>query len=418
MKAEILSTGEEIRSGSQVDSNAAYVSEMLEETGIHVARHTCVGDDPEQIESVLQEIAGRTDIAVVTGGLGPTSDDVTSAAAARAAGVELIENPEAYDSLENFFKKRNYPMNRLNKKQALLPKGAVCLPNTDGTAPGFVLVVGRCTFFFLPGVPREMKIMLHNKVLPYIKDHFGNRFIRRRIISLSTFGAPESEVNDRIADLTAEFPRIQYGILVKFPEILIKLVSAGQNEQQSIIDLETLESRIIDRLGNLVFSREGESMETVVGNLLIKRRETIALAESCTGGLIANLLTDVPGISESFLFSGVTYSNEAKMNVLNVSEKTLRKYGAVHEETVKEMAMGARRVGQTTYGLSVSGIAGPGGGTPEKKVGTVCIGLAAENSVEGRRYCFPFEDRSMNKTVFAITALNRLRQKFLNSPGC
>ncbi len=399
MKAEILATGDEILTGAVIDSNSAHIAQELEEAGIEVVRHGCVGDDIEAIATILKEISTRADMAVVTGGLGPTLDDITAEAAARAAGVELVFDREAMSC------------------QAMLPEGAECLFNSVGTAPGFVLRTGRCVFFFLPGVPSEMRRMFSGGVLPWIdKLQKGERSFSL-VKTISTFGLTEASVNERLAGLTEKFSGIKLGLRARFPVIYVKLYVRGKDKERADILLEKASEFVLNKIGEFAFSADGESMETVAGSLLRREKATIAVAESCTGGLISNLLTNVPGSSDYFLFSGVTYSNKAKIKVLGVSEATLKKYGAVHEETAKEMADGVRRIAGATYGISTSGIAGPGGGTNEKPVGTVCIGIATADSVEAYRLNFQFNERLRNKMIFAITALDLLRQKLLKHKG-
>jgi nicotinamide-nucleotide amidase len=413
MIAEIMATGEEIRSGAVIDSNSAYIADRLEENGITVSRHICVGDDLNLLIAVFKEIGNRADIAVVTGGLGPTSDDLTAEAAARASGVTLDLNPAALQSIENFFKARQRTMNAASRKQAFLPAGAECLQNPVGTAPGFRLEIGRCLFFFLPGVPGEMRRMVSDIVLPLVIEIIGDkrRFHRTRILSI--FGLTESKTYERLIGIEEAFPQISLGLRVKFPAIQVKLYANGTNDQQLNDDLAAAVEWVIEKMGNKVFSQQGDPMEKVVGHLLRKKQATVALAESCTGGLIANLLTNESGSSDYFVFSGITYSNQAKIDVLKVSKETILAHGAVHEETVMEMARGARNISGATYGLATSGIAGPTGGTADKPVGTVCIGLAAPNGTAGHRFHFWFGNRKMNKQVFATAALEVLRRELL-----
>ena len=417
MKAETLATGDEILTGAVIDSNSAHIAQKLEETGIEVVRHGCVGDNIEAIATILKEISTRADLAVITGGLGPTLDDITAEAAARAAGVELVFDRKAMSCIENFLKTQSRDVIALNRKQAMLPDGSECLVNSVGTAPGFVLRTGRCVFFFLPGVPSEMRRMLSDGVLPWIdKLQKGERSFSL-VKTISTFGLTEASVNERLAGLTEKFSGIRLGLRARFPVIYVKLYVRGKDEEKADILLEKASEFVLNKIGECAFSADGESIETVAGRLLRKEKATIAVAESCTGGLISNLLTDVPGSSDYFLFSGVTYSNKAKIKVLGVSETTLKKYGAVHEKTAKEMADGVRRISGATYGISTSGIAGPGGGTNEKPVGTVCIGIATADSVEAYRLNFKFNERLRNKMIFAITALDLLRQKLLQHKG-
>jgi len=415
MIAEILSTGDEIRSGALIDSNSAYIAQRLEEIGFPVLRHTSVGDDVDIIVSTLKEIGSRSDIAVVTGGLGPTTDDLTAEAAAKAAGVELKLDEVALSSIERFFKRLNRPMSETNRKQAMLPEGSERLDNPIGTAPGFMLKVDRCHFFFLPGVPAEMILMLSDKVLPRLVKLRGIDQSYFLVKTISTFGLPESTTGEKIADLTSAFPDIKLGLRAKFPEIQIKLYVNGDDENKLNDLVEKATEWVLEQIGNRVFATDGSAMEEIIGRLIKEKKATLAIGESCTGGLISHWLTNVPGSSDYFLFSGVAYSNEAKINVLGVSRETLERYGAVHEETVKEMAEGARRLSGATYGIATSGIAGPDGGTEDKPVGTVCIGIASPMGVEGRRFFFPFGERARNKQIFAMTALDLLRRKLLGA---
>jgi len=301
-----------------------------------------------------------------------------------------------------------------NRKQAMLPAGSRRLDNPLGTAPGFTMKIGRAVFFCLPGVPPEMRRMFKDHVLPGIEKLQGGRKRYCLVQTISTFGLTESVTGENLAGLIDEFPGIKLGLRAKFPEIHVKLYVEGK-DKALLDDLLDKASRwVTEKIGSKVLSLNGDAMATVVGDLLVRKKATLGVAESCTGGLIASRLTDVAGSSEYFLFSGVTYSNEAKVRVLGVSPETLEAHGAVHEETVKEMASGVRRVAGATYGLSVSGIAGPSGGTDEKPAGTVSIGLATPHAVKGYRYFFPFGKRLMNKSIFAASAIDLLRRELLN----
>jgi nicotinamide-nucleotide amidase len=414
MYAEILATGEEIRTGILIDSNSACIAQRLQDIGVEVQRHTAVGDDLEALAQVLGEIARRCDVAVVTGGLGPTADDLTAAAAARAAEARLICDPAALQSIEAFFVERNRPMNPFIRKQALLPEGSACLFNPVGTAPGFRLIIDRCRFFFLPGVPLVMRRMLEDHVIPQIISLQGNE--RRFYLSktISVFGLTESVTGEQVADVSAVFPEIQLGLRARFPEIQVKLYASGVDEIHLREQLEAAGLWVTQRLGDKVFSDREEPMEEVVGSLLRNAKASVAVAESCTGGLIADLLTDVAGSSDYFLLSAVTYSNASKVSVLHVPETILKTFGAVHETTAKAMAEGARQLGGTTFGLATTGIAGPSGATPDKPVGTVCIGLATPRETTARRFHFNYQDRLMNKKMFAMTALDLLRRELVS----
>ena len=411
MIAEILATGDEIRTGALIDSNSAYIAECLEARGVAVMRHNCVGDDLRSITTMLREIGGRADVAVVTGGLGPTIDDRTAEAAARAAGVKRGMDERALAEMQKFFESMGRTMSASNRKQAMLPLGSERLDNPIGTAPGFAMKIGRCTFFFLPGVPREMKRMLVQQALPRIETLQGGRRPVFRVQTLSCFGLPESRLGEKLEELQERFPQVTLGTRAKFPEIQVKLYVRADDDATATAWLAEAAVWVEDQLGRHVFSSEGLPLQAVVGKLLRERGATLAVAESCTGGLISHWITGVAGSSDYFLFSGVTYANEAKIRVLGVKAETLERYGAVHEETVREMAQGARRVVGATYGLATSGVAGPGGGSDEKPVGTVCIGWAEASRAEGRRKFFPFGDRSMKKQMFAMAALDLMRRR-------
>jgi competence/damage-inducible protein CinA-like protein len=410
MNVEILITGDEIRSGAVIDRNSAHIAMTLEEAGFNVVRHTCVGDNVEDLVLILQEIGSRSDAALVTGGLGPTQDDLTAQAAATSVGVDLVLNLPALHGVESYFKIRNRMMPDSNKKQAMLPKGADLILNPVGTAPGFMLKINRCMFFFLPGVPFEMQRMLSDTVLTQLEKLRGSISEFNMVKTISTFGLTESAAAERVSGISRIFPEITLGFRAKFPEIQIKLYGRGKDKEALNQRMVKAGAAVIEEIGDNVFSEDENPIEAVVGRLLLKQNATLAVAESCTGGLISHLLTNVPGSSDYFLFSGVTYSNEAKKKVLGVSSKVLERYGAVHEKTAKEMAAGVRRMAESDYGLATSGIAGPDGGTDEKPVGTVCIGLATRRSILGFRYLFQFNSRWRNKKIFAMKALDVLRR--------
>ncbi|RJQ72308.1 MAG: competence/damage-inducible protein A [Desulfobacteraceae bacterium] len=413
MQAEILATGDEIRTGALVDSNSAHIAGMLEQNGIEVTRHQAVGDDLAMLVSIIGEISRRADVAVVTGGLGPTQDDLSSAAAAQAAGVELVEDQRALAEIEAFFSKRGRAMNPSNRKQALFPKGAACLYNALGTAPGFRISIGRCTFFFLPGVPHEMQAMLAEQVLPEVLRRQGGARAFRMTRVVSSFGLPESAVGEKVAAIGTVFPEIKLGLRAKFPEIQVKLYLNTADEANGQMILSQAVDWVAGQLEPHAFSVQERTLAEEVGDLLKQRGATLALAESCTGGLIADWLTNTAGSSDYFLLSAVTYANAAKIKVLGVSEDTLQRCGAVDEETARQMAEGARRAAGATYGLGVTGIAGPGGGSPEKPVGTVCLGLSDAEQCSSRKFTISFGRRLMNKRIFAMLALDFVRRRML-----
>ena len=417
MDAEILATGDEIRTGALVDTNTAMIAAELDAAGVAVMRHTCVGDDVDVLAATLREMGRRSDLAVVTGGLGPTTDDLSAAAAAVAAGVLLKTDPAALRSMEAFFTARGRVMGQGNLKQADLPDGAECLPNPVGTAPGFALTVGRCRCFFLPGVPGEMRRMMRDQVMPRIQSMSDRCRRPSALRTLCVFGSTEAAVNLRLADFKTHFADLKLGFRARFPVIEVKLYAHAA-------DPELLDRRLRDgvfwvkqQLGDTVYDDDGASMAAVVGGLLTRLGATVAVAESCTGGLISHWLTDVPGSSRYFVLSAVTYANDAKTRVLGVPAETLSAHGAVSEQTVRAMAAGAAQVGGSDFALATSGIAGPDGGTPEKPVGTVWIAVSARGHVTSLRRHFPVPERGKNKALFAMAALDALRRALLGLPS-
>lgn len=414
MKAEILATGDEIRTGALVDSNSAFIAERLEQNGVEVVRHHAVGDDLPILVDLFLEIAARADVAVVTGGLGPTQDDLSAAAAAQATGKTLVLDTRALEDISAFFSRRGRTMSESNRKQAYVPQGAVCLYNDRGTAPGFEMAIGSCTFFFLPGVPNEMKPMLEQQVLPRLQARLGSAHQFRLSRVVSTFGLPESVVGERVAGIETRFPDIKLGLRAKFPEIQVKLYLNTEDQSSGEQKLSAAVQWSVDQLQPHVFSTRERTLAAEVGEVLRQRGATLALAESCTGGLVANWITNTAGSSDYFLLSAVVYANDCKVKVLGVSEDTLLHNGAVDEKTARQMAQGARQAAGATFGLATTGIAGPGGGTEEKPVGTICVGLATPEESKSMRLTLSFGQRLMNKRLFAMIALDFLRRHLSN----
>jgi nicotinamide-nucleotide amidase len=414
LTAEILATGDELRTGAAVDTNSSAIASELERIGITVVRHSLIGDDEKGLVAAFKDIADRASVAIVTGGLGPTDDDRTARAAAMASGRPLVEDALAAEQIERFLGQHGIPASPGNLKQAWIPEGASLLPNPVGSAPGFCLDIGQCRFFFLPGVPREMAVVLERHVLPHLIGMTGGAIAHDPIRVISTYGLTESAVGERLRSLEGRFPSVRLGLRLRFPEIDIRLYPYPGGTRSVPPGLDNAADWIQAQLGTRVVSKRGLSMQAEVGRLLSEQEKSLAVAESCTGGLVAALLTEVPGSSAFFLLSGVTYSNSAKIRALGVSPATLDRYGAVHEETAKEMADGARRLVDADVAISTTGIAGPDGGSEAKPVGTVCIGLAArDRQPEAFRYRFSFDDRRLNRRVFAITALDRLRVRLI-----
>lgn len=411
--AEIISTGDEVLTGAIVDTNAAYIAEKLTGAGVVVSRQSTVGDDMETLTEAFRASGDRADIVMVTGGLGPTGDDLTAQAAAEASGLALQLDSQAFLDIQAYFNERSRSVKEANRKQAMFPRGAVVLKNPVGTAPGFSMKIGKACFFFMPGVPYEMRRMMETAAIPGIRRLQGRGDEGDLTRILSIFGVPESEAATRLTGFYGRFPDLKLGFQVKYPGILLKIYQGEGRREVMGRRIDEAALWICNILGDRVVSTEGAGLVETVGSLLKERIETLSTAESCTGGLISHMLTNIPGSSDFFRFSGVTYANDTKSSVLSVPPEILEKQGAVHEETVSRMAEGARAVSGATYGLSTSGIAGPTGGTDEKPVGTVCIGLATPEGTFATRRLFTFGGRVVKKQMFAAAALDFLRLHLL-----
>ena len=414
LRVEIAATGNELIRGEIADTNSAWLAEQLRFVGAPASRVHVIGDDASALGEILGEIASRADLALVTGGLGSTPDDVTLRAAAEISGRRLVPEPEAERSLREALRARTgTDMPETAASQALIPEGSLVLPNPLGTAPGFGLSLNCCLLFFLPGVPREMKQMVADSVLPHIQAQYPDRLRPVLTRRMNIFGLTESGISHRLHDLRRLFPQVELSFRFIFPRIQLGL-SADQAET-SREELERAQGWVLEKLGRNVVSAADESLPEVVGRLLRDKGADLSLAESCTGGLLARRITSVAGSSDYFSLGAVTYSNRAKMELLCVGEATLKQHGAVHEETAREMAEGMRRLAGSTFALSTTGVAGPKGGTPDKPVGTVCLGLASPQGTTSRRIQWDSGDRRANQSFFSECALDLLRRRMLPS---
>jgi nicotinamide-nucleotide amidase len=414
MGAEILTIGTELLLGQIVDTNASWIAQRLAEAGIDLFYKTTVGDNAARIEAAFRQALSRADVIIATGGLGPTEDDLTRDVVAAVLGRPLRLDPAVLAHIERRFAHRKIPMPDNNRKQAMVPEGAEVLPNPNGTAPGlFLKDRGRC-IALLPGVPAEMKPLLTEQVIPRVRDAFG---IGSRIVSriLKTCGISESKVDQAIGDYFREMRNPTIGVLAHAGEIHIRMTCKGDDPATITRLLDDLEGKIRGRLGPLIFGRDEEKLEALVGQLLRGRGATLAVAESCTGGLLASRLTDIPGSSEYFERGVVAYSTDAKEEILAVPPQLLRDFGTVSLEVARAMADGARRLSGTSFGLAITGIAGPTGGTPEKPVGLVCIALAWEGGHVEREYRL-HGGRELIKYRASQMALEMLRRHLLSVP--
>jgi len=407
-RAFILSTGDELVRGRTQDRNAAEIARALSAEGLTVVGITVVGDHLDDLVAALRRAAHASDVVIMSGGLGPTEDDCTRAAAARAAGVSLIRDASLEAWLRARWAERGLPMPESNLRQADLPEGAEAVANGYGTAPGFRVTIDGAEVFALPGPPREMRGVLADEVLPAIRRLIGatDRVVRTR--TLETFGARESDLGERIADLMGrdDWPRV--GTTAVRGTIRVVLHSEGPVAEVEA-GLDRREAEVRRRLGKLVFGQDGVTLGELVGERLIATGTTISFAESCTGGLVAGALTSVPGVSAVFPGSFVTYSNEQKVALLGVSVDLLDRVGAVSEDVARAMATGVRSHFGTDLGVAVTGIAGPDGGSADKPVGTVHLALASERGVTHRRVVLP-GDRALVREIAVKCALDLVRR--------
>jgi len=412
MKISTLSVGDELLCGQITDTNAGTIAGALLNQGLRVQRHMAVGDNEPDIIEALLELSRCSDAVIVTGGLGPTADDLTGRAAARAAGRRLVLNDDARSHVRDMSGRlASLIVCPLNDKQAMIPAKATLIPNPTGTACGFHLMNNGCFMFFLPGVPSEMDRMLHDSVLPYLAERATPRRVLR-MERLNVFGPCEAEVDEMLGGIARPDQGLYLGICVTFPWMHITLRAEADSDEKAAALLDPAARLVQERLQGYVFSKGESTIDETVAALFIRQEMTLALAESCTGGMLAQRLTSISGSSRYFLEGAVTYSNAAKIRQLGVDATLLAEKGAVSGEVASAMAKGARQAAGSDLGLAVTGIAGPDGGTDEKPVGTVFISLAAPDGCWTKRFQFS-GSRDEIRIITAWTALDWLRRYLL-----
>jgi nicotinamide-nucleotide amidase len=412
MRAEIITIGDELLYGQMEDSNSPFVAEKLTGLGLNVIFKTSVGDNITRITEALETARSRVDVIIATGGLGPTSDDLTKKAIVKTFKRNLVFHPEILKNIEESFQKRGIPMPGVNQNQALIPQGAKAMSNQWGVAPGISIEDEKILFFALPGVPVEMKWMLENEILPILKSKMaaGNmgaeHFILHR--KLRTTGISESALFEKIEKLIDPKEELKIAFLPSYWGVDIRLTMESEEQAQAQAKIDIYEDKIREILGSFVYGTEEQTLEEVLGKLLAERKKTIAVAESCTGGLIGARITNVSGSSQYFERGVITYSNAAKSELLKIPGEVIEKHGAVSDVVAVLMAEGVRKLAGTDLGLSATGIAGPAGGTPQKPVGLVYIGFAHENDSYAERFIFG-QDRRSNRQRATQAALNLVR---------
>lgn len=410
LTAEIIAIGSELLAPDRTDTNSLWLTEKLNSIGIEVKLKTIVGDDDARLEEAIKDATRRSKVVITTGGLGPTEDDVTRKVAARALGRRLILDDTILAELREKFRKFGYPMPERNARQAMVIEKADVLDNPNGSAPGLFIEDNGVSIILLPGPPREMKPMFENHVLPKLAGKAGTVKVVRRMLRVAGLG--ESAVDEKIAPIYTQYDNPQTTILFNQSEIEIHLTARGRTEAEAGALLDDLSEKLEERLGDTVFSFAGEKMEEVVGLKLTIGGYTLAVAESCTGGLIAQRLTDVAGSSKYFIEGVIAYSNDAKTRTLGVEPVLLLEHGAVSAPVAEAMAEGVRKRARTDFGLSVTGIAGPGGGSDEKPVGLVYIALADDAHIEHRKLNIP-GDRHLVRWRASQAALDLLRKRLI-----
>ncbi len=411
IRAEVITIGDEILFGQITDTNTAWIGTELTNIGIRVVRKTSVGDQVDAILAVLHEAHQRADVIIITGGLGPTKDDITKKTLCTYFGVGMVRNETALALVTGFFEKRGRAMTDLNRAQADLPANALYMQNDWGTAPGMWFEHDQRVYVSLPGVPFEMKHLMTNRILPKLGQHFKTPIIKHKMIR--TVGIGESFLAERIESWEDALPdHIKLAYLPSFGGVKLRLTATG--DDNTLLDSELAEqvTKVMPLIEKSVYGFDGDEIETVVGKLLKEKSLTLGVAESCTGGYVSTQITKVPGSSAYFCGSIVSYSNSVKVTQLGVQPETLEQFGAVSEETIRQMAEGVRTALGTNIGIATSGIAGPDGGTPDKPVGTIWIACATNQQTVTRLLKLgQYRDQNIQLTTTYL--LNMLREELL-----
>ncbi len=416
MKVQILSIGNEVLSGDIVNTNAAWLSEELWKQGFEVLKHVTIADDEKSIREELLSAVSKVDVLISTGGLGPTVDDFTVEVAAKSFGLSLEKHPEVMAQLDQYYISRGRTMTPNQEKQAMIPKGGEALINPVGSAPGVRVEYQGVNYFFLPGVPKEMKEIFQNSVLPWLLQN-RRPPVYFKSKTLRCFGAEEAKLDHLIQPLLKDrvgLGNAKLAFRVSVPEVLLKVSSWGEDEIKAQKYLNEAVRLLRSVVGEYVYGEDEESLESVVLKLLAEKKKTLATAESCTGGLIANRITNVSGASKNFLGGVVAYANEVKISELGVLSNTLEQFGAVSSQVALEMAEGVRQKLQADIGIAVTGIAGPEGGSSEKPVGTVHIALSTSEGNKEKKFYFPV-NREWFKLIVSGVALNWVRKSLIKN---
>jgi nicotinamide-nucleotide amidase len=412
MDAHIITIGDEILIGQTLNTNAGYIGEKLSDAQVYVKKSSVVADEEEEILKEFETCWENNDLVVVTGGLGPTHDDITRQCVVKFFNTELVQNKEVLEDILALFKLRGRKVTKVNEGQALVPKIASVIPNSRGTAPGFWIEEQNKIFVVMPGVPYEMQEMMTSFVLPGLQEKLINNKIFTLRKTLQTTGIPESALFEKLGDLEEILQGAKLAFLPSQYGVKLRITVKAKDEESAKNKLSEIEQKVRGKAGRFIFSRENELLEEVIARLLKERDLTIALAESCTGGNLANLLTNVPGSSAYFERGIVSYSNASKVEILKVNEDTIAEHGAVSLEVARQMAEGVKSISGTDLGISITGILGPTGATTDKPVGLVYIGLCDDKVCTAKGFQFG-NDRLLNKQRTTQAALDMIRLTLL-----
>lgn len=407
MIASILNIGNEILSGLTINTNASYIAQNLDNIGVYVNRINIVSDDELEINLAINKLLTNCELLIITGGLGPTNDDITKTTLSNFFNVGLRFDIDTYENIKNLFSQRNIEITETNRNQAMVPENCLVLKNRLGTAPGMWFNVDDKIIISLPGVPFEMKNLIDFEVIPQLKKIITKSFIKRKIFH--TIGIPESFLHDRLQDFEKLLPKnFQLAYLPEPGMVKLRLTIFGDDEKELNDKLFEQEIKLRNILKDDIFGTEQETLPIILSNLLKQKNKTIATAESCTGGYLSHLITSISGSSEFYKGSIIAYSNEIKNKILDINKEIIDKYGAVSKEVAYEMAKNIKNIFNTDYSISITGIAGPNGGTKEKPVGTVFVGIATPQQIITKKYIL-FANRSRNIHISSLFALNELR---------
>lgn len=410
MSAELITIGDELLYGQTIDTNAAFIGEKLSEAGIELDFHTTVGDQPDNLMNAIAQALNRVDIVLTTGGLGPTHDDITKKVICKFFKRQLVFHEDILKKLEKKYASRGMTMPYINQNQALLPQGVKFIDNKTGSALGIIIEEMGKIFIAMPGVPNEMKSMVTEHVIPMLKRRVSLQVILHRIIR--TTGITESAIYEKVKSTIDEKSIVRVAFLPGFKGVDVRLTVKSDDEEKAKKAIEHTQGQFIEKIGDFIFGYDNDELPEITGKLLLNKKMTLAVAESCTGGWLGKLFTDIPGSSAYFLGGVIAYADEIKIKILSVPAIVIERHGAVSAETAKYMAEGVKNLSGASIGVSITGIAGPTGGSPPKPVGLTYVGISTPEGTFAREFCYGI-DRHRNRMRASYSALDMLRRYLL-----